>query len=362
MKKIILLIIILFGMTGCYDYQELNNRAIVSGISIDYDLEEYTINYEILNNKKSGKDDQEVKAYMVEGKGKTIVEAFQNANDKIDKETYLSHLKVLILSETAAKEKLRDIVDYLLRDPYIRNIFTPVVAKNSTAKEILNSTSEESPVVSEKIQQLIENNKYSENVSIGIDFDEFMDKFEDARIDPCLTVIELTEETPTLAGIALFEDGKLKNFLEKEEAAIYNVLTNKSTNHYLKLSCDNDTEGYTIINLYRNKKTDFEITDNILKITSNLNATVIKDSCGNNFRDSDIYEEFGEKFSALLKQEYDIFWKQISNEKTDILGIQKKYYQKTRKELDNWQNLKLETDIQININKNGLTFEVKNND
>ncbi|MCI8574862.1 MAG: Ger(x)C family spore germination protein [Bacilli bacterium] len=360
MKKVILLFIILFTITGCYDYQELNDRAIVSGISIDYINEEYIVNYEILNNLKS--DEPENKAYMVEGSGETIVEAFQDASDSISKETYLSHLKVLILSEEAAKEKMRDIVDYMLREPYIRNIFSPVIAKDVTAKSILGSTDKETPVVSEKIETMIANNKYNENISLKIDFDHFMDQFEDDRIDPSLTAIELVDGKPALAGIAIFDDGKLKDILNPELSAIFKVLNNDSSNHSLKIPCENKTNGYTIINLYKNKNTDLEIKDDTLNVKSKLNAGVLKDSCGLNFRDGTIYEELSTKFEKNLKEEYQTFWNYITFDDTDILGLRKKYYQKSRQELPNWKDLKLEMEVKITINKNGKTFEVRNNE
>lgn len=360
MKKIILLFVILFTITGCYDYQELNDRAIVSGISIDYINEEYVVNYEILNNLKT--EEPEYKAYMVEGNGETIIEAFQDASDAISKETYLSHLKVLILGEDAAKEKMRDIVDYMLRDPYIRNIFSPVIAKGTTAKNILASTNKETPVVSEKIETMIANNKYNENISLKIDFDHFMDQFEDDRIDPSLTAIELVDKKPVLAGIAIFKDGKMKEILSPELSAIFKVLNNDSSNHHLKIPCENKDNGYTIINLYKNKNTDLKIQDGTLTIKSNLNAGVLKDSCGLNFRDGQIYDELNKKFEAVLKEEYQTLWNFILMEDTDILGLRKKYYQKSRQELTDWKDLKLEVEAKININKNGKTFEVRHNE
>lgn len=357
MKKIILLFTTLFLITGCYDYQELNDRAIVSGISIDYEDETYIVNYEILNNQKS--EDPMLKAYMVEGVGNTIVEAFQNASDSISKETYLSHLKVLIIGENAAKEELRIIADYMLREPYIRNIFSPVIAKNTTAKKILQNTTKESPVVSEQIDSLIRNNKYNENISLKVDFDHFMDEYEDERIDPSLTAIELIDGKVTLSGMATLEDGKLKEILEPEYSAILNVLNNESSNHRLNLACNEELDGYTIIDLYDNKKTDLEITEDTLKIKSDLKAKVVKDSCGYDFREGKIYEELASKYESILKKEYEKFWETVTQNNTDVLGVRKKYYQKKRKELESWNQLKLETDINIKINKNGKTFEVK---
>ena len=50
MKKIIL-IISLFMLTGCYDYQEINDLAIISAIGVDYKDDEYIITLEVLSDK-----------------------------------------------------------------------------------------------------------------------------------------------------------------------------------------------------------------------------------------------------------------------------------------------------------------------
>ncbi len=361
MKKIIFLFICLFLITGCYDYQELNDRAIVSGISIDFQEENYIINYEILNSEKSDTPQSEEapnKAYLIEGMGKTVVEALENAADKVSKDIQLSHLKLLILSEEAAQNHLRDIVDYMLRNPNIRNIFSLVVAKGDDAKNILKNTSQSSPVVSENIDSLIRHNHYNENISIEIDFDNFMDQYEDKRIDPAITAIRLIEKTASLDGIAIFKGEKLQTILDKQNAAIYNLLRNESQNHRLKIPCEGK-EGYTIMNLYQNNHTQYQVKGENLFITSKLNANVEKDSCGYDFRNPNIYPELNQKFAEVLNQEIKEFWNHITFYQTDILGVQKIYYQTTRQELESWQDLKLQTDIQIEINKNGSIFEVK---
>ena len=73
MKKILCLLIIPLFLTGCYDYQELNNRAVIAGIAIDYKEEEFFVDLEILNNKKgNGQEEESDKTYYVEGYGSTL--------------------------------------------------------------------------------------------------------------------------------------------------------------------------------------------------------------------------------------------------------------------------------------------------
>ena len=52
MKKIIISLIILFSLTGCYNYRELNDLAIVSGISIAKVDDKYELTVEVVNTKK----------------------------------------------------------------------------------------------------------------------------------------------------------------------------------------------------------------------------------------------------------------------------------------------------------------------
>ena len=51
MKKIIL-ILLLLTLTGCKDYTEINDLAIVSGIIIDYVDNKYEITSELIINDK----------------------------------------------------------------------------------------------------------------------------------------------------------------------------------------------------------------------------------------------------------------------------------------------------------------------
>ena len=43
MFKKIILVIFIFLLTGCYDYKELNDLAIISTIGIDKDKDDYKI-------------------------------------------------------------------------------------------------------------------------------------------------------------------------------------------------------------------------------------------------------------------------------------------------------------------------------
>ena len=69
MKKItrfLLIVICIFCLSGCFDYKEINEYAIVSGISIDKCEKEnckYTIGVQIMNAKKDEESDNSLIAF-----------------------------------------------------------------------------------------------------------------------------------------------------------------------------------------------------------------------------------------------------------------------------------------------------------
>ena len=59
MKKGIILLLIILLMSGCYDYVEIDDLVIISGMVIDYKDNKYEISSQIIENEAKTK----VKAY-----------------------------------------------------------------------------------------------------------------------------------------------------------------------------------------------------------------------------------------------------------------------------------------------------------
>ena len=84
MKKLIILIILLFGVCGCWNYKELDDYSIINGIAIDKDDDEMEdgTDFEEDNNDE---EDETMKGLM---KGKSskkeiMKKIFMFGNDKV---------------------------------------------------------------------------------------------------------------------------------------------------------------------------------------------------------------------------------------------------------------------------------------
>ena len=98
MKKIsILIIVIIFTLTGCYDQKELNKIAILTATEISKKDNEFIISAKIVNTEK--KDNEKEKYTIYQGKGKTIQDAYRQIKLSSPKYIYPEHLEILIIDE-----------------------------------------------------------------------------------------------------------------------------------------------------------------------------------------------------------------------------------------------------------------------
>ena len=363
-KKSLFLFLGIFLLTGCYDYQELNDRAIIVGVAVDYVDEEFVVNFEVLNSQKSGSEQSGSNpSYLVEGKDKSFTLAYQNALFSLNKDAYLAHLKTAVFSEEIAKNYLKSVVEYLIRDPNTRNIFYPVVAKGNLAKEILKATNSDTPVVSEAIEGLIDYNNFKESISVDINFENFLELLFSDKKDAYLNIVSLdNDKRVRMEGLAIFNKFAMVKILNQEQSATLELLNNKSKNYYLQIGCDNKVNKYLTVNLYDAHNTEYEIDEEKVLIKGFYSANILDDECDYNFKDAHIYKTLEEKLQSQLDERLRQTAKYFFHLKSDVLGIQKKYFIKNRKDLNNWDSLDVESKSKIELNKNGVIFRGEEDD
>ena len=93
MRKILLVVIILITLTGCYNYRELNDLAIVSAISVSKVDEEYNVIVQVVKPKKE-QDTSNINQpnfITFKSKGETLQEAFRLIVKESPKKIYGAH-------------------------------------------------------------------------------------------------------------------------------------------------------------------------------------------------------------------------------------------------------------------------------
>ncbi len=359
MKKwfILLSFILIFG-TGCFDYTELNDMAIISGISIDYEENLYKVAFEILNTQNKENVETNEKVFLANGSGSSISEAFSNAALEIADLPYMAHLKTIIISEDVAKEHVEEIIDFLIRDNHIRNIFYLTIAKDTSAYLVLSHTDKNNPVVSTAVSNLIDSDIYSNHIAAELNFEQFVMNIIDPRKDTYVSSIEIQDDILKLGPIAIFKNYNMQNFLTEEESATFNVMNGESKEIHFKVNCPNNENNFIVLTTFNKPKTETKIEGNNVTLKAEVETRVVENHCELDFKEVSTYERIQEKIKEkLIKDMQNVMEKSLQNE-SDILRIEQIYYQKYKKEVD-FTKLNYYFDANAIINRNGLIFEVK---
>lgn len=355
MKKILIIILTLLICTGCYDYKEINDLAIISAIGVDYENDEYIITLEILNDQID-KASSKITSYTKTGSGKTLTSAIENAADKLSKELIFNHIKLMILSKSIVETKFDNIIDLFLRNTYFRENFYVISSTDTKPEDLLNHTTNEAPIASTAITDTLESISYSSNTNILKKFDEIIEEVITYGIDTCFSNITLKNDEFIVDGMAIFNNYDYIGNLDNEYVKIYNLLTDNFDRPTYTINYDN--LSFTIA--INNGKLNTEIKKGTINVTGNLMGRILDNDPKFNIRDPKNLEKIDNDFTNLLNDKIKEFIKILQDNNCDILGITKNYYKKTRTKNKNyWLNLDIKSDIKFYINKKGLIYNVE---
>lgn len=153
---------------GCVKTVNLQDRAIVQGVGVDYKDGQYQITMQIFSSDGSGGqtiiDSSQQNAKIITCSGKTISEAVEDTAISQGKEFFLGHNRLVILGESAAKLPLSESLSYFINTMDARADVNVLVAEKS-ASEILNADINQGILPALTIEKTVQNASDSGKIS-----------------------------------------------------------------------------------------------------------------------------------------------------------------------------------------------------
>lgn len=319
--KLIVLIILMFCLTGCYSYTELGDLSIVNTLGIDYQNGKYQLIVNVVDGEiDDGALEEIYTTYF--SNDKSLDEAFHNIYLKSNKKLYLSHIDLLVLTEDTINDNFIEIINNFLKNNEYRNNFNVVLLNNSSLNDFMNNK-----IPADDINSLLETNEKETGITKSKDFETIM---KELLIDSNTYLPTITYENNEiiLNGFTLIKNYKVYDKLSLKESILLNLLNDHIQKTYLN-NC-NIYDNETIITTDNNQIT-FRFVTNLM---------------GSN------------NFKQKTKQDILNFLKKYQEDGYDILKLSEKirknhysYYQKTNNLLS---KLTYEMEFQITEKENYL--------
>ena len=343
MKKIFILFILL--LSGCSDYKELNNLAIVNTIGIDKKDNNYKLCIEVLNtDKENGKN----KIYY--STGKTINEAINKVNNKSPKIIYGGHLDKIIVSKDILNDKKIDLIDSFFRLTEVKDEFDFFVTKDNDACDIVKSLSKLPNNSSSRLQK---NSKENRSTSSYTNIDVFISNYLKTGIDPVISVLNIKDNEVYIDNIAITKNGKVIKYLDTKESIGYNLIRNEIDKISIPISYK---DKYSTIKINKSTTKNKVIKKNnkyIIEINISIEAYLTE----YNF-DLDLTKNSTiTKLEKISKKEIDKYITSAIklDDGSNYLGFKRMIYERYPKEKDYIYDIK--KNIKVNIKRKG---EIKN--
>lgn len=369
MKIKIFIMSLLLLTTGCWNYRELNEYAIVTGIAIDYVDNKYEVSLLFANGKTKEEDKSQIT--LSSGNGDTIYEAIKNISLSTPKDINISHLSVVLISEEIAKEGINPVLDYLLRDPQSHQNFYILIAKNNKAKDILSVINPLSDYPSQNITATLKITEKLLSRITNANFNKFVSKLIEIGNNPVANSIVLigdnkkgtkkeeqensiTSAYTKLDTLGIFKEDKLIDWANEEESIGINMLLGDVKTLYLNLPCDDKNNVVVTTSTYKIKN---KVSKNKINVEISATGNIGEVGCKINLNDEKEIKKIEKNATNKLYSYINSAIKKAKDLNTDIFGYGNLVFKKYPRyfyTIDDWnkQFSKLDVDINIDLNIN----------
>lgn len=220
-------------LSGCWDYKGLNNLSIVAGMAVDENPsgEGICVSFELVD-KASSLTEGPVKGTLITAQGETLADAVRSAEDRLINEMYFGNMQVLVISrQVAEKTGVKAVMEEVFREPHLRETIHIIISKEKTAADILKPIPDTPIVVSYEIKENIEQHSRLSASVRNIKAYEIYNLLAQGKENLVLPAFSIKEDDEKdfieADGLALFRGDILSDFFSLRETPYYLFIMNE---------------------------------------------------------------------------------------------------------------------------------------
>lgn len=370
----LMIVILIIPLSSCWNYREINDLSIVSGVAIDRNQANtmYQLTAEIVSFSLAGKG-VTLNSRIIQAEGDTIFDAVRNMIKTAPKRLYWGHSQIFIVSESLARDSVIEVIDWVSRDQETRSEAVILISKEATASDILLKPNiSGSPICFDIYQSLSSQNNLSKAYKVEIY--KLINTLGSEGISCTLPVISLTtvdsKSFYEISGTAIFKHDKLVGFIDGAETK-YLLFVNDNIEGGLLVTKEgaNISQPNISLEIYESKtkvKPNFVDDELIMQIEIKTKVGIAELGTSENFLEeakmkklkADIEKSLEGNINKLISKVQDDYG-------VDIFGFGKKIRSDMpdlwRSEASSWdeifKNLNVTVSVDIDINSSAFTSQ-----
>lgn len=331
---LLVILCVMMPLSGCWDAEELNQRAVVSGISIDRGPgnNNYEVSFQVIIadeiSGKIGRGGTPTTVYSAEGR--SIIEAIRKASIQVPRLMSTAHVRIVVISEELAREGISDILDFLDRDSDIRLTAKVFVAKKGIrALDVIAGLSPMGKITAYTLAQKAEISSREFGANYPVEVDDLIRDVLVPNSGPVINGVDIegsVEEVRNksnlgatdnlgllvMSNLAVFKGDQMKGWLNEQESKGFVWLRNLLQNTSIVITPGD--QGVITLDVHRGKTSiqailkDREDPVFIVKVMSQLSVremdgTVdLRDPAALNEMEKDVNEEIVKNIKAAVQK------------------------------------------------------------
>lgn len=243
-KMLLLCIILMITLTGCWDRVDIEKYAFILGIGVDEgEKDGISATYQIalpdaiMGARQGGGDGASTVNITIDAKN--LKDADQKLLSRINQIPNYSHLQVVVFGEGLSKKGIRKHLDFFLREPEMRHL-TKVTICRGEAEKIFKIQPKNVDSTSHYISEML---NQTQRLSMAIPKYIDLGMLQRVLVHPSdflLTEVSADKDILNIEGGAVVKGDKLEGWLNANEAMGFKWLKNEVRWGVLELDLDED--------------------------------------------------------------------------------------------------------------------------
>jgi Ger(x)C family germination protein len=361
LKLLPVMLITALLLSGCWDRREIEERTSVVAIAIDKpkdrpDMILLTVQIPIPiriagSGTGSGGGDGTNSVEVMSAMGRTVVDAFENLQKRLNQQLFYGHTRVIAIGEEVAKSGLVSILDPFRRDPQIRRLLWPIVVKGE-GRNLLTATPTLEQIPTVFIMTMIENGTRSGRIP-EVNLGTFFVDLSSVSREPYLNYVEVNGKDIKWSGVAIFHDDRMVGRLSERETWRLMRIREKSDGGNIIFPFEGNPKQLASINtefVESKKKITFNGDQVIVRIYVSIESNLLEKTFETDLFNPKTIKQLEQDATAYLeKYTADLVHKLQHQFRTDAFGIGshiKAYHNAKWKSMD-WNKQFPEADIKV---------------